>query len=118
MKKQELSRIMLPEIEEIVSAWDENGIIIETQFAFAASNLEREYMSAYEIIVENGGHAVGEIYAPETEIACELSKPLCMGVDCSAEGWMYCFYDPYILDSAQATDAVQKHMRKNPTFRK
>ena len=120
MTKQKLLDIMVPEIQEIVSTWDKEGIIIEAQFSFASSStMERFYGLVYEIIVEYGGHSIGTIIQHhENEQDEELiNQPLILGLCCDNEGYMYCFYDPYFLEYEEAGQAVKKYMHKHPSFK-
>lgn len=86
--KENLFSIMEPEIEKIIECWDLEGIIIETQFAFAHQYMFKYSTAiAYEIITECGGHLISENI-----------KPIASAYEIENEGWMYCFYDPFKLE--------------------
>ncbi len=89
--KADLEALMLPEIDDIIEEWDEKGIIIETQFQFASSMiLKHDYITAYEIIVEHGGHEI----TSDGDGGVGSGQPLSRACPIPDEGWMYCFYDP------------------------
>jgi hypothetical protein len=109
--KQSLMEIMEPQMDEIVSTWDHDGLIIETQFNFAYQYMfETAASIAYEIITENGGHSVIEKFLAEGET--DLDNPICSkAIEVANEGWMYYFYDPYMLEEDPRKD-VQAYFEK------
>lgn len=109
MTKCELEKIMLPEIDDIVSTWDNDGIIIETQFDFAYQFMFKKYIDiAYQIIVEHDGHEIEAF----TEDDSEHAHPHCVAPFCKNEGYMYCFFDPNYMSCAQAERKVINYINR------
>lgn len=108
MTKEELWTIMKPNIRQIVAQWDNEGLIIETQFPCASQGiLTRNKLDFYKLLVENGGH--------ETAIESEDSnKPFCISsaVPISGEGYMYFIFDANMLTFEEANKKVKHFFTK------
>ena len=88
----------------IIKQWDSYGIIIETQFDFAYQHMfKSSWGTAYEIIVENGGHCVSD-----TE---DGGSVLCAALEIDCHGWMYFFFDTGRLDVDAANEQVIKYFQ-------
>lgn len=114
LTKKDIENQMLPQIDLIIDTWDKEGIIIETQFDFAYQSLLKNHVYiniAYEIIVDNGGHAIEE---QNMESDSNIG-PMYGATEITNAGFMYFFYDyNYYLEFKDAINKVKKYFKANP----
>lgn len=111
MTKDRIEELMLPQIKEIISTWDSNGIIIETQFDFTSQCVFDKYINVvYQIIIEHGGHEINN------EDNHEVRYPICVAPFCPGEGCIYCFFDPDYMSCNEAEREVINYMQEHPSM--
>ena len=107
MTTQELMEQMLPEMNKIVNAWNNNGIIIESQFAFADHlNLKHRCVEIYEILADHGAIGITSL-EDKNDVGAFV-----IGDYIPGEGVMYCLFNPDILILPEVTNAIHSYYER------
>lgn len=106
-KRKEIMEQMLPQMNRIVYAWNNYGIIIESQFDFADHQNIRQYCEEiYEILIDYGG-----TYITSLDYKNDIHA-FVVGDYVPIEGTMYCLFNPDVLTLSEAKKAIQGYFKR------